>query len=52
MRAPTVSPLHGAQGYAVKAAVRSVEAPRLITRLQALGASDILEYEFKKVVIG
>ena len=52
MRSPTVSSLFGDRGYAVKAAVRTVEAPKLIPQLLALGATDILEYEFKKVVIG
>ncbi len=51
MRAPTVSQLYGEQGYAVKAAVRRSETIRLIPLLKKLGATDILEYEFRKVVI-
>ena len=50
MRAPTVSPLFGGQGYAVKTAVRKREAAGLITQLKKMGASDILETEFRKVV--
>lgn len=51
MRAPTVSPLFGGRGYAVKTAVRKREAAALITRLKKMGARDILETEFRKVVI-
>ena len=50
MRAPTVSPLYMEQGYAVKVAVKKEETVKLIPRLKKLGASDILEYDFKKVV--
>jgi ATP phosphoribosyltransferase len=51
MRSPTVSPLYGEQGYAVKVAVRDFEAVKLIPQLIKLGATDILEYKFRKVVI-
>ena len=51
MRAPTVSPLYHEKGYAVKTAVKKDEAVQLIPRLKALGATDILEYDFRKVVI-
>jgi len=51
MRSPTVAPLYGEQGYAVKIAVRKSESVKLIPLLKKLGATDILEYEFKKVVI-
>ncbi len=51
MRAPTVSLLFGGKGYAVKTAVRKSEAAGLITRLKKMGASDILETEFRKVVV-
>lgn len=51
MRAPTVSPLYREQGFAVKAAVKKQEATKLIPRLKKMGATDILEYEFKKVVV-
>jgi ATP phosphoribosyltransferase len=45
MRSPTVAPLWGEQGYAVKIAVRRKEVARLIPQLKKLGATDILEYE-------
>lgn len=51
MRAPTVSPLFNEAGYAVKVAVLKEEIPRLIPLLKKLGATDILEYEFRKVII-
>lgn len=51
MQAPTVAPLFGDAGYAVKIAVKKKEIPRLIPRLKALGATDILEYNFRKVVL-
>ncbi len=50
MRAPTISPLYGENAYAVKAAVPRTEVPRLIPLLKKLGATDILEYEFRKVI--
>ena len=51
MRSPTVAPLWAEQGYAVKIAVKRREVAKLIPMLKKLGASDILEYEFRKVVI-
>jgi ATP phosphoribosyltransferase len=51
MRAPTVAPLFEGQGYAVKSAVKRDETVKLIPQLKKLGATDILEYEFKKVII-
>lgn len=51
MRSPTVAPLYGDQGYAVKAAVKRVETAKLIPLLKKLGATDILEYELRKVVV-
>jgi ATP phosphoribosyltransferase len=50
MRSPTVSPLYKNSGYAVKIAVKKSEAPALIPRLKALGATDIVEYELRKVI--
>ncbi|MBN2206856.1 MAG: ATP phosphoribosyltransferase [Candidatus Aminicenantes bacterium] len=50
MRSPTVAPLYGRSGYAVKVAVERTEAARLIPRLKKLGACDILESRFEKVV--
>ena len=51
MRAPTVATLHGGQGYAVKAAVKRTEVHKLIPQLKRLGATDILEFELRKVVV-
>lgn len=50
MRSPTVSSLYQGGGYAVKVAVLKEETSKLIPRLKKLGATDILEYEFRKVV--
>ena len=50
MRSPTVSPLYAGQGYAVKVAVKKVETLKLIPLLKKMGATDILEYELKKVI--
>lgn len=51
MRSPTISPLYGETGYAVKVAVDRDQVIKLIPLLRKLGATDILEYEFKKVVL-
>ncbi|MDR1306734.1 MAG: ATP phosphoribosyltransferase [Treponema sp.] len=50
MRSPTVAPLYGESGYAVKIAVKKSEIPGLIPRLKKLGAGDIVEYDLRKVV--
>jgi ATP phosphoribosyltransferase len=50
MRSPTVAPLYGQSGYAVKVAVERDKAARLIPRLKKMGACDILESRFEKVV--
>ena len=50
MRSPTVSPLYGDRGYAVKIAVKKSDIPDLIPRLKKLGAGDIVEYDLRKVV--
>jgi len=50
MKSPTVSPLFGDDGYAVKIAVEKREVPTLLPKLQQLGATDILEYALRKVV--
>jgi ATP phosphoribosyltransferase len=51
MRSPTVSPLNGNDGYAVKIAVRRREVPELIPKLRKMGATDIVEYDLRKVVL-
>ena len=50
MKSPTVSPLFADNGYAVKIAVKKSEVPTLLPKLQSLGATDILEYELRKVM--
>ena len=50
MRSPTVAPLYGDDGYAIKIAVKKSEVPTLLPRLKELGATDILEYDLRKVL--
>ena len=50
MRSPTVAPLYGDDGYVVKIAVKKGEVPDLIPVLKKLGATDIVEYDLRKVV--
>jgi ATP phosphoribosyltransferase len=50
MRSPTVAPLYGDDGYAVKIAVKKGEVSDLIPCLKKLGAADIVEYDLRKVV--
>jgi len=50
MRSPTVAPLFGDAGYAVKIAVKKHEVPDIIPKLKKLGAVDIVEYDLRKVV--
>ena len=42
MREPTVAPMHGGAGYAVKAAVPRAELPVVIPELKLRGATDII----------
>ncbi len=50
MREPTISPLHGDAGYAVKSAVPRDQLPRLITELKAHGATDIVVSNLSQIV--
>ena len=50
MRSPTVAPLYGDEGYAIKIAVKRSEIPAIIPRLKKAGAVDIVEYDLRKVV--
>ena len=54
MRSPTVSPLYSetdvVMGYAVKTVAKKSEIPNLLPKLKELGATDILEYELRKVL--
>jgi ATP phosphoribosyltransferase len=51
MRTPTIAPLYNNKGYAVKIAVTKSESCQWIPKLKAMGAEDILEYQFSKVVV-
>jgi len=50
MKAPTVSRLHHAEGFALKAAVPKKDIKNLIPKLRAAGAADILEMAMRKVI--
>lgn len=50
MREPTISPLHGGQGYAVKAAVPRQDLPALIRSIKEAGGSDIVISEIAQIV--
>jgi ATP phosphoribosyltransferase len=50
MRSPTVAPLYGDAGFAVKIAVKKHEVPDIIPKLKKIGALDIVEYDLRKVV--
>ena len=51
MKSPTVSPLFNDDGFAVKIAVKKSDVPVLLPKLQSLGATDIVEYELRKVML-
>ncbi|MCG6948223.1 MAG: ATP phosphoribosyltransferase [Acidobacteria bacterium] len=50
MRQPTVSPLAGGEGYAVKAAVPRVDLPGVVPRIKAAGGSDIVVTRLAQIV--
>lgn len=50
MRKPTVSSLHGGEGYAVKAAVPRSDLPLLIPKLKANGGTDIVVNPIAQIV--
>jgi ATP phosphoribosyltransferase len=50
MREPTISPLHGNSGYAVKAAVPRKELPLVIPKLKACGGTDIVVSPIAQIV--
>jgi ATP phosphoribosyltransferase len=50
MREPTVSPLHGEGGYAVKAAVPRAELPNVIREIKARGGTDIVVVSLTQIV--
>jgi ATP phosphoribosyltransferase len=50
MRAPTVAPLYSGQGFSIRAAVPREKIVKLVPQLKKLGATDILEHDFRKVI--
>ena len=50
MRRPTVAPLFGAAGYAVKAAVPRSELPRVIPAVKAAGGTDVVVSTMAQIV--
>lgn len=50
MREPTIAPLHGEHGYAVKVAVPREELPGLIPRIKAMGGTDIVVSTLSQIV--
>jgi ATP phosphoribosyltransferase len=50
MRKPTISPLYGEDGFAVKAAVPRDQLPSLIARIKAAGGTDIVVSAFQQIV--
>jgi len=51
MRKPTISPLYGEAGFAVKAAVPRADLPTLIPAIKAAGGSDIVVSRLTQVVV-
>lgn len=50
MKSPTIQPLSGGQGYAVKAAVPRADLPRVVVALRAAGATDLIAYALEQVI--
>lgn len=50
MREPTISPLHGNQGFAIKVAAPRQGLPALITKIKALGGTDIVVSQLTQIV--
>jgi len=50
LREPTMAPLHGDAGYAVKAAVPRTDLPRIIPEVKARGGTDIVVSALSQIV--
>ena len=50
MREPTMAPLHGDQGFALKAAVPREDLPRVIPEIKARGGTDIVVTALAQIV--
>jgi ATP phosphoribosyltransferase len=51
MREPTVSPLNGESGFAVRAAVLRTELASLIPSIKSLGGTDIVVTSLAQIVL-
>ena len=50
MREPTISPLAGGHGFAVKAAVLRSELPEVVPRVKAMGGTDVVVTQLGQIV--
>ena len=50
LREPTVAPLHGDAGFAVKAAVPRAQLPQVIPEIKARGGTDIVVTRLSQIV--
>jgi ATP phosphoribosyltransferase len=50
MREPTIAPLHGEAGFAVKAAVPRKDLPTLIAQIKQVGGTDIVVSDLSQIV--
>lgn len=50
LREPTIAPLHGDAGYAVKAAVPRTDLPQLIPEIKRRGGTDIVVSDLSQIV--
>ena len=50
MREPTISPLHGNAGFAVKAAVPREDLPRIVLDVKRAGGTDIVVTNLSQIV--
>jgi ATP phosphoribosyltransferase len=50
MREPTLSPLHGGTGYAIKAAVPKELLPNVIPEIKKRGGTDIVVTKLAQIV--
>ena len=50
MREPTISPLHGQAGFAVKAAVPRAQLAALVPAIKARGGTDIVVSALAQIV--
>ena len=50
MREPTLAPLHGDSGFALKAAVPRTGLPELIRVIKERGGTDIVVFEIAQIV--